>query len=208
MNANSNPSAEKSSRRMRGGIVAGGILILIGAISLLSRVTTFNAMLYPLGLGLIFLAWGLLTRTSGLLIPGGVLTGIFAGSALMEIPMTGTSDPARGGVFLAVFAASWVLISLLSIYTESPRKGWTWPLFPAVALGLVAAALLAGETGMKALEYAGYGWPVVLIGVGIYLILKRNLKEALPSPCPLPAGKGSGTILNANLGRLAAPNWH
>jgi hypothetical protein len=68
MNANLNSPVEKRSR-LSGGIVAGGILILSGLITLAARFIDLPPMLFPLGLGIIFLAAGLLARTSGLLIP-------------------------------------------------------------------------------------------------------------------------------------------
>ena len=173
MNTPIPPMTDKSSR-MRGGLIAGGILILVGAMSLLARFTNLSPMLYPLGLGIIFLAWGLLARVSGLLVPGGILTGIFAGTALLEGTLKSASEPLRGGAFLAAFAAGWVLISLLTIYTESPRKWWSWPLYPAAVLALVSLALFTGETGLKVLEASGYIWPLALIGLGIFLVLKRR----------------------------------
>jgi hypothetical protein len=175
MNSNLNPSTENEKRtRLPRGVIAGSILVLIGVFALLPHFITLPGTAMLIGLGLVFLAWGLLTRTSGLLIPGGVLTGIFAGTTLIEGPFAQLADPARGGVFLAAFAGGWVLITLLSLYTESPRPGWTWPLYPAVILALIAAALLAGDLGLKALELSSYIWPVALIGFGLYLVFRRR----------------------------------
>jgi hypothetical protein len=171
---NTQPIQNSEKPRLAKGIVAGGILVIIGLLSLVFRLANFPPLSYPLILGAVFLAWGLLTRTTGLLIPGGILCGIFAGASLLEGPFANASDPSRGGIFLAAFAGGWVLISLLSLYTEGMHKWWSWPLYPAAALGLVATALLAGESGLKVLEMAGYLWPVVLIAIGIYLVLRRK----------------------------------
>lgn len=169
------PSLEHEKRApLPGGVIAGGILVLVGIVSLLPRFVNLPGTALLIVLGLVFLAWGLLTRSSGLLIPGGVLTGIFAGATLVEGPFAQLADPARGGVFLAAFACGWVLISLLSNYTESPRVGWSWPLYPAAVLGLIAGALLAGDLGLRALELVGYVWPVALIGLGLFLVFKRR----------------------------------
>ena len=73
MNANTQTTVEKNSRAS-GGIVAGIILIACGLVSLAVRFTSLQPTMYPLILGVIFLAAGLLTRKSGLLIPGGILT--------------------------------------------------------------------------------------------------------------------------------------
>ena len=173
MNANMNSPVEKRSR-LSGGIVAGSILVLIGLGSLAARFNNLPPMLFPLGLGILFLVAGLLARTSGLLIPGGVLTGIFTGAALIEGPFSYLADPSRGGVFLVTFAGGWVLISLLSLYTEGLRKWWSWPLYPAVVIGLVGGALLAGDSGLRVLEIFGTVWPVLLIAGGLYLVFKRR----------------------------------
>ncbi len=41
-------------------------------------------------------------------------------------------------------------------------------------LGLISVALLTGEMGLRALELLGYVWPVVLIGLGLFLVFKRR----------------------------------
>jgi protein-S-isoprenylcysteine O-methyltransferase Ste14 len=156
------------------GVIAGAMLILIGVLAFAAQFVDFNGALFLGGLGLIFLAWGLLTRNFGLLIPGGVLGGIAAGVYLIEGPYASVNDPAQGGIFLLAFAGGWVLISLLSIVTEG-LKGWqVWPLIPAAVMAAISAGLMGGEPGLKALEYVGKGWPVILLVVGLYLILKRN----------------------------------
>jgi len=177
MNAQPNLQNDTPQPRRNKGLVAGAILVIIGVLTLVFQFGGFPPIALPMLLGLIFLAWGLITRTTPLLIPGGVLTGIFAGAALLEGPLAGASDPTRGGIFLATFAGGWVLISLLSLVTAGPHKWWSWPLYPATILTLIAVALLAGDAGLKALEYAGYAWPIVLIAAGAWLILRRkNLK--------------------------------
>lgn len=173
MNANTQTTVEKNSRAS-GGIVAGIILIACGLVSLAVRFTSLQPTMYPLILGVIFLAAGLLTRKSGLLIPGGILTGLFAGVTLMFGPFAHLPEPANAGIFLAAFAGGWVLISLLSLYTEGLRKWWSWPLYPAVVIGLIATALLAGEPYLSGLQFLGYIWPAFLIAGGLYLVVKQR----------------------------------
>lgn len=174
MDVNPTPSVDEKRPRIPGGVVAGVILVLVGLISLASRFIDLPGIAFPITIGLIFLVWGLITRTTGLLIPGGVLTGIFAGATLIEGPLAYLSEQGRGGTFLLAFAGGWVLISLLSLYTEGPRKWWSWPLYPAVILGLIGTALLAGEDGLRVLEFSGYIWPVILIVLGLALVFKRR----------------------------------
>ena len=173
MNATTNSTVEKHSR-VSGGIVAGIILVSCGLVSLAARFIALPPTVYPLLLGVIFLAAGLLTRNSGLLVPGGILTGIFTGAFLMTGPYANLPEDFSAGVFLAAFAGGWVLISLLSLYTEGIRKWWSWPLYPAGVIGLIAVALLAGEPYLSGLQFLGTIWPIFLIVGGLYLVLKHR----------------------------------
>ncbi len=166
------PQPETSSRPR--GWIAGGILILIGIMSLLQQVIDMSYLIFLPGLGLIFLAWGLLARKTGLLIPGGVLAGVGLGAYLVESPFAGITDPAKGGLVLLSMAAGWGLISLLSLFTEGSGIWIFWPLIPGGILALLGGTLMAGQPGLQVLEYVGMGWPVVLIAIGLYLVLRRK----------------------------------
>ncbi len=157
------------------GWIVGLFLIVVGILALLPRYVDMPGQLFLAGLSALFLIWGIAVRNTGLLIPGGVLAGIAAGAALVEGPYQAVNDPVKGGIFLLAFSAGWGLISLLSLYTEGVRKWAYWPLFPAAGLLLVGGALVSGETGLKALEIAGQGWPIILIAIGAYLILRRRV---------------------------------
>ena len=170
MNTQSTTPVRSTCKPMTGGI----ILIAIGAIALLGQLDLFanvGGLIVP-ALGLIFLASGLLTRTFGLVIPGGILGGIGLGIALTEGPLAGLGEPAQGGVFTLAFAAGWLLIALLSRFTTSAFQ-W-WPLIPAGILALVGGLLVAGEAGLQILKAIGYAWPVALIVVGAWIILRKR----------------------------------
>ena len=124
------------------------------------------------GLALIFLVWGLLTRTFGLIIPGGILAGIGLGAFLVELPFLSLSETTQGGLFLVAFAAGWALITLLSPLT-CDRFAW-WPLIPGGILAAVGVILLIGGFGLKLLTLIGFAWPLLLLGAGVYLLLKRD----------------------------------
>ena len=157
--------------------MVGLFLIVVGILSLLPRYIDMPGQLFLAGLSALFLIWGMAIRNTGLLIPGGVLAGIAAGAALVEGPYQSVADPAKGGIFLLAFSAGWVLISLLSIYTEGIRKWAYWPLFPAGGIALIGGALISGDAGLRALEVAGQGWPIILIAIGAFLILRRRNPE-------------------------------
>ncbi len=163
-------------RPTRNMLVGGIALIAIGLLALAGQIFDMDnlGLLVLPALALIFLAWGLITRTFGLIIPGGILAGIGLGAILVEqswVPMT---EMAQGGVFLLSFAAGWVLITLMSPFV-SQRLVW-WPLIPGGILAAIGGMLLAGETGVKMLELLSYAWPVALIVLGLYLVLRRNYK--------------------------------
>ncbi|HEX2999811.1 MAG TPA: hypothetical protein VHR86_06205 [Armatimonadota bacterium] len=175
----SNPTIEpqpvdRAQRRARGRMIAGAILILVGLMTFLSQFVPTAGLLFLPGLAVIFLAWGLLARNIGLIIPGGILAGIGGGTLLMTGPFAAVPEPARGGVFLLCFAAGFVLITILAPFVlPNPRFVW-WPLIPAFFMAFTGAALFIGPAGTTALQYLGYGWPVVLVALGLYMILRRR----------------------------------
>jgi hypothetical protein len=150
------------------------MLILIGLITFLSQiidVPRIEWLILP-ALALIFLAWGLIVREIGLLIPGGILAGVALGTYLITGPFEELVEENQAGVFLVAFSAGWALISLLSPLTRQ-RFQW-WPLIPGGIIGMVGLALLQGGAAVRILEIVGYGWPLILIGVGLYLLIKRK----------------------------------
>ena len=163
----SNNSVEKR----QSGVVGGAILISIGLFALLSQLVPVHWGLYFLPyLGLIFLLTGVLARRPGLLIPGGILAGIGAGSILVQSSLFALGQPATGGLFMLAFAAGWTVITAASYMIGKPML---WPLFPAAGLALFGAVLFAGQTGLQILATFGYIWPVILIALGAYLIIRR-----------------------------------
>lgn len=161
--------AEKSSSNRW---VSGAILIVLGTFLLITQFFDLpNAgMLFLPALGAIFLLWGIFTRTSGLLVPGGILSGIGVGSYLMDVlPLSGDQD---GGVFLLSFGAGFALITLLSVIFTSDKH--TWALIPGGILAAIGAMILMGGAALEVLETFGKFWPVILIILGLYVIFKRR----------------------------------
>ncbi len=155
----------------RSRTMTGLALIALGLLWLANEIFDFNteALFLP-ALGLVFLIWGVVSRQGGLLIPGGVLTGLGAGVYLMDtLPLEGSQEP---GVFMLSFAGGWLLIILLSaIFTEETH--W-WALWPAGIMALIGGGLLMGGPALQALEIAGRYWPVLLIIAGIAMLFKRR----------------------------------
>jgi hypothetical protein len=162
-------SPRQSSERMVGGVA----LILIGLLALAMQFFPLNelSMLFLPTLGAIFLLWGLLTRTPGLLIPGGIITGIGVGVFLTQRAFPGLEGIDQGGVILLSFAGGWVLITVLCALIG---VRCLWPLIPGAIMALVGGALIAGGAGLAVLEWAGKLWPLILIGLGAYWIVWRR----------------------------------
>ncbi len=161
-------TTQHTENRRHGGIVGGAILISIGLFALLQQFVDVNWGLYFLPLlALVFLTAGIVERRPGLLIPGGILAGIGAGSILVQSSLFyGMADPTRGGLFFLTFAAGWAVITGASYLIG---KLMLWPLIPAAFMGLFGLALLTNVVAIFS-----YFWPVLLIGVGLYMILRRR----------------------------------
>ncbi len=154
-----------SAPSLRGRRAAGLVLLVTGVAALLGRYLPVSAgQAVPLLLGLAFLVWSLLGRSCGLLIPGGILTGLGTGLLLRE----------AGGdnsLFLLCFAGGWGLISLLSL--AAFRRPMWWPLFPAGALLIAGLTQMAGSETREWLREARPYWPVALIGIALFLLLTK-----------------------------------
>ena len=156
----------------RNRIISGLILILLGGLFLIDQFVQIPAMgnLFLPGLGIVFLLWGIVTRSSGLLIPGGILTGIGTGVYLMNaLPLEGDAEP---GVFLLAFGGGFILIMLLSaVFT---RETHWWALIPGGILAAIGAALYMGGAALDVLQLIGKFWPVALILMGAWVIFRRR----------------------------------
>jgi hypothetical protein len=172
MNTENHVKNEISTHARRNRILSGLVLILLGGLFLVNQYVEIPSAgnLFLPGLGLLFLVWGIVTRTSGLLVPGGILTGIGTGVYLMNaLPLEGDAEP---GVFLLSFGGGFALITLLSaIFTEEIH--W-WALIPGGILATIGGALYAGGIAQDVLEIIGRFWPVALILVGIYILFRRR----------------------------------
>ena len=162
--------AGPAPRRRQSGLVWGAILIAIGVFTLIEQVIHLDiGMLFLPLLALIFLLAGVLGRRYGLIIPGGILAGIGVGALLTEGPFKYMQDPERGGVFMLAFACGWLLITLASLLIG---RVILWPLIPGAFIGLFGVALLGAHTGL--LSVVSLGWPIILIAIGLYLVLRRR----------------------------------
>jgi hypothetical protein len=163
----SSPPPGNRCTRPDGRRIAAVILLLIALAALAAPHLPFSAreaILLIMGLG--FIVWAALSRHAGLLVPGGILTGMGVGVLLR--PLYGS------GVFLLGMAGGFLLISLLQ---GALFRRWTgWPLWPAVGLTFAGTAQAAGPELRDLLRNYGSLWPYLLIAVALWLFFSK------PSP--------------------------
>jgi hypothetical protein len=149
------------------GWLPGVILIVIGVTLLAVQWLHLDADVIVLVIGLVFAGAYAATRRYGLLIPAGILTGLGAGILLEDFRVT--REPVVLGLglgFLAIYGVDAVALHSL----ERPR--W-WPLIPGAILTVIAGAGGAfGDEGGRAIQQ---GWPVILIVIGGWLVLRRRV---------------------------------
>lgn len=160
--------------KKREDMVGGLILIGIGILFLVGRlinVGNFGLLILP-ALGAVFAIAGILKRDGGLMVPGGILSGIGLGVYLTAVPFEFTSGIDTGGLFLLSLAAGFVSVTVMSAIFA--RETHWWALIPGGIIGLVGTAVLFGGAFMSALELLGTYWPVILILVGILVLFQAG----------------------------------
>ncbi len=161
-------------RFTRDQLVGGIVLIIIGIFALVMQFVDMQEVgLYIMpALAILFLAWGLIARQIGPIIPGGILAGLGLGTMFASGTWRLPAGMDEGGAFLIAFALGWALITVLSVFV-SDRVHW-WPLIPAVIIGVTGFAVLYGGIFNDVLQVVGYAWPALLILVGLYIIFRRR----------------------------------
>ena len=161
---------KNGSDERRGRWIGGTLLILFGVLLLAGQLlnwTWVGTLIMPL-IALVFLVWGLATGKDELLIPGGIFAGLGLGIVMTVHYGDIFGGETTGAVFLLSFALGWVLITVLSgLFTKTTH--W-WALIPGGIIGLVGGSLLVGESAWQMWEIAGRYWPIILIGIGLYLL--------------------------------------
>ena len=174
------PGPESPTYRPANGgrdrFLMGAALIAFGALSLASQLVKseqVGLLLMPT-LAVMFLAWGIATRTPGLMIPGGILGGLGLGIILLSGPFEQLEQgsAAAGGVFLLSLALGFGAVTVLSrLFTRYTH--W-WALIPGSILAALGGAILADGLALRALELLGVAWPLGLVGFGLYVLLRPN----------------------------------
>jgi hypothetical protein len=132
-------------------------------------------------LGLFFILWGAVNRTAGLFIPGGILSGLSVGVFLIEDMIITSGEMFEGGIVLLSLAGGFALIPVLSWLFTRCLNGWAWIVSGALALlgaGLIILELPNAGILQQVVETifnaSQYFWPLVLIGLGIWIIFQKR----------------------------------
>lgn len=168
---------------MNGQRLAGLILLAVGSVLLLVTTTDLDGSWLLVGVGAAFLAAFVATRSYGMLVPGGIITGLGVGVVLDRLGQPSPVVPLGLGL-------GFVSIALVHLLTGGRSEGWWWwPLIPGGILSVTATAELADIDNLGA-----YLVPVVLIVVGLGLLLgrrgggDRDHDPPPPAPGPPPTG--------------------
>ena len=147
---------------------AGVILIIFGLASLLQRWLDIGNYIVLL-LGLFMLVWGSVSRRTGWIIPGGVLTGIGLGILAQEGRWFFPAAD-QEGVFLVCFALGWFLITALTaLFTKTQ---W-WALIPGGIMTVIGGSILA-TNGAVRWEDLNLVYAVILISAGLILLAYKG----------------------------------
>lgn len=159
-------SREKMGRRRWWGMV----LLVIASLAILNRYVPLRTdqLILPL-IGAGFIVWAIVGRTAGLLIPGGILSGLGLGFWLQRFYGLGTGTGPGQALFLCCLAVGFLLITLLSLIFFRARV--LWPLWPAAFIALAGVLRLMGagwqEYGWRIQPY----WPFALLVIAIWLLV-------------------------------------
>ncbi|MAT98859.1 MAG: hypothetical protein CL608_17075 [Anaerolineaceae bacterium] len=168
---------EMQKKDFKGGL----ILIVIGLLALAFQLLPIQmsenmGLLIVPGLGALFLVWGILTRTDGLMIPGGILSGVGWGVYAIAGPFSIWQGDNEGGVFLIFLGLGFGLITLVTaVFGEETH--W-WALIPGSIIAFVGVAIMFGGALLSVLAFVGKLWPLALILIGISILVKANKEKA------------------------------
>lgn len=154
----------------RGRRVAALVLLALSGFALLSPPVAWSwrgGLILPMGV--VFLVWAALMRSRGLLVPGGVLSGVGAGLALL--PEFGPA------ALLFGMAGGFLLVAFVSRLLFGRGCAW-WPLWPAAGLAIAGSAALGGGELREVWRAIGPFWPYAALASAVWLFFLPGRKSA------------------------------
>jgi hypothetical protein len=151
--------------------IAGGVILILAGVAFLLTLWLDISMYIVLMIGVGMLALGVISRSNGWLIPGGVLSGIGLGILVSEGPWKlPLADLPRSGIFLLCFALGWFLITLLSSLVGC-RTMW-WPLIPGGIMALLGGTIWLVNDWSKVQVISTVIESAAFILFGVYLLVR------------------------------------
>lgn len=167
---NENPEDKTYAAALRGRRVAAVVLLVVAGAALAGPYLPFNWRdSFPLLMGVAFIVWSALARSPGLLVPGGVLTGIGVGTLLRS--------EYGNGAFLLSMAGGFLLIALLAPVLFGRDKRCRWALWPAAGLAFGGLMQLGGPEMRELLRTLQPFWPLALIMVALFLLFTKPARK-------------------------------
>jgi len=104
------------------------------------------------------------------LIAASLIVGLFLPIVLALGPAAGGGESRMTGAAVLGWGIGWAVIALLSIrFTNQPQR---WALVPAAILGVTGIALIAFAPGAAVMDQLAWVWPVPILVLAIWLILR------------------------------------
>lgn len=170
----------KTNKKAREDVHGGLILVAIGLFFLVGRYINlgdnFGLLIMP-ALGAIFMIAGILKRDGGLMVPGGILSGIGVGILLLQAPFAQSANFEDGGLFLLSLGTGFASIAVFSALFAKETHWWS--LIPASILWIIGLGVGFGGIFLRILELAGTYWPLILIGAGAFTIYQAMREPKL-----------------------------
>ncbi|MBM3471122.1 MAG: hypothetical protein FJX73_10100 [Armatimonadetes bacterium] len=146
--------------------VQGLVLIVVGVVLLLAMRALPVGDQSVLFVGALLLVAYAFTGRYGLLVPAGIVTGLGAGIAARE--WVGAD---RAPVLLGL-GVGFLFIYVVDLARSGRQAAEWWPLVPGGIL--VAVGLLRIVRGAGILQAMTAWWPVLLVVLGIWLLVRRR----------------------------------
>lgn len=154
-------------------LIPSVILFGFAAVLLGTSASVFDFVLVVgTAIGLVYLAAGWRTRLLGLIIAGGVVTGLAAGLAFSWGFMSAARPLAQTGAMLIWFGVGWLLVTVV-VRLSMHRLIW-WPLIPGGILAVVGWGLYVSGNPKNAMSLLGNTGSLMMVALGLYLILIRR----------------------------------